>query len=67
MTQLLERAITEVQKLPEITQDAIAALILDQIVDDAAWEDSFARSQGQLARLAEKARADIAAGRTHKC
>ena len=63
MTQLLRRAIEEAQKLPGPAQDAIAALILEQIADDRAWDESFARSQDPLARLAQKAREDAAAGR----
>jgi hypothetical protein len=66
MTQLLEHAIAEVQKLPGPAQDSIAALILEQIADDHAWDDAFARSQDQLARLAAKVREDIAAGRLHR-
>ena len=62
MTQLLENAIDEVRKLPATAQDAIAALIFDQIADDRAWDQAFARSQDQLARLADKVRADISAG-----
>ncbi len=52
MTQLLEHAVAEAQKLPDPAQDAIAALILEQIADDHAWDEAFARSQGQLSRLA---------------
>jgi len=63
MTQRLEQAIAEAQKLPGPAQDAIAALILEQIADDHAWDEAFARSQEQLAQLAGKAREDIAAGR----
>jgi hypothetical protein len=63
MTQLLQRAIEEAQKLPDSSQDAIAALILEQIADDRAWDESFARSQDQLAQLAQKVREDAAAGR----
>jgi hypothetical protein len=66
MTQLLEQAIDEARKLPAPAQDAIAALILDQIADDRAWDEAFARSQDQLAQLAAKARADIAAGRVRR-
>ena len=66
MTQLLEQAIAEVQKLPGPAQDSIAALILEQIADDHAWDEAFARSQDQLARLAAKAREDIAAGRVRR-
>lgn len=63
MTQLLEQALAEVRKLPEPEQDAIATLILDELADEQRWEESFARSQDQLARLAVKVREDIRAGR----
>jgi len=63
MTRLLEEALDEVHKLPEPEQDAIAALILDELADERRWQESFARSQDQLARLAQKAREDVAAGR----
>lgn len=63
MTQLLEQAFTEVKKRPESEQDAIAALILDELSDERRWQESFARSQDQLARLAAKVREDIRAGR----
>jgi aspartate/glutamate racemase len=63
MTRLLEQALTEVKRLPDPEQDAIAALILEELADERRWQESFARSQNQLARLAEKAREDIRAGR----
>ena len=63
MTQLLEQALTEVKKLPEPEQDAIAALILEELADERQWQESFARSQDQLSRLASKVREDIRAGR----
>lgn len=63
MTQLLEQALTEVHKLPEPEQDAIATLILDELADEKRWQESFARSQDKLAELAEKARQDVRAGR----
>ena len=63
MTQLLEQALTEVKKLPEPEQDAIASLILDELSDERRWQESFARSQSQLARLAAKVREDVRAGR----
>ncbi len=63
MTQLLENAIDEVRRLPDSAQDAIANLILEQIADDRLWDEAFARSQDQLAQLADKVRADISAGR----
>ena len=63
MTQLLEQAITKVQGLPTEEQDAIASLILDELANEAAWDQAFARSQDQLAKLAAKVRDDIQAGR----
>jgi hypothetical protein len=66
MTRLLERAIAEANTLPDSEQDAIAALIMEQIADDRAWEDAFARSQEPLARLAAKVREDVAEGRVRR-
>lgn len=63
MTQLLEQAIVEARKLSAPEQDAIAALILEELADDRRWDDAFARSQDQLSRLAAKVRRDIADGR----
>jgi hypothetical protein len=56
MTQLLEQAMGEVRKLPDAGQDAIAAIILEEIADDRRWDDAFARSQDQLGRLANRVR-----------
>lgn len=63
MTQLLQRALAEVQKLSEPEQDAIATLILDELVDEHRWETAFANSQDKLSELAAKVRGDILAGR----
>jgi len=66
MTQLLEKAIAEIYKLPATDQDAIAAMILDELADKQRWDMIFARSQDKLAKLAEKVREDIKAGRVMK-
>lgn len=63
MTQLLQQAWGEVQKLPEAEQDAIATIILDELEDERRWDEAFANSQERLARLAERVRSDIRAGR----
>lgn len=63
MTQLLEQALTAVRELPAEEQDAIAALIRDELADDKRWDAAFAKSQDQLAEMAAKARAEIQAGR----
>jgi hypothetical protein len=63
VTQLLQQAIAELHKLPDSDQDAIAALILAKITDEEQWTDTFANSQDELSRMAEKVRNDIRAGR----
>jgi hypothetical protein len=63
MTQLLEQAVNELTKLPDSEQDAIAALILEELEDERHWDAKFTNSQDQLSRLAAKVRHDIAAGR----
>ena len=66
MTQLLERALEAVQKLPPEQQDTVAAIILQELADEEHWNDAFAQSQPQLDRLAEKVELDIAFGRVQE-
>ncbi len=63
MTSTLERAISEVETLPEADQNAIADLILTELEDRKQWDQQFAATQEPLQRWAEKVRADIRAGR----
>lgn len=63
MTQLLQQAIAELQKLPATDQDAIATMILAEITDEKNWDEAFANSQDQLSAMADKVREDIRAGR----
>ena len=63
MTQLLEQALAELQRLPQAEQDVIAAMILEEIADERRWDAAFARSQEPLGRLADRVREDIRAGR----
>lgn len=64
MTQLLEKALSEVAKLPAAEQDAVAAILLQEMASERRWSEAFESSQDLLARLAEKALAEHAAGRT---
>lgn len=61
MSQLLDQAVAEVRKLPDAEQDAIAAIILDEIEDDRRWAEAFARSPGKLAALAARAAEQVKA------
>ena len=66
MTQLLEKAIKEISALPVGEQDVIAAIILDELLDEKQWDTAFAQSQEKLSKLAEKVRGDISRGRIRK-
>ena len=41
MTQLLEKALREVSKLPAPEQDALAAILLEELVSEQRWSKSF--------------------------
>ncbi|OGA18850.1 MAG: hypothetical protein A3I63_09335 [Betaproteobacteria bacterium RIFCSPLOWO2_02_FULL_66_14] len=58
MTQLLEMATKQVAELPGSEQDAVAAIVIEELASERRWSESFARSQDLLAKLAEKAFAD---------
>ena len=63
MTELLQRAVAEIQKLPADTQDAIAARILADLEDEQAWAAQFAATtDDQWARMAEQVRHEIRTG-----
>ncbi len=64
MTHLLEEAMSAVAKLPDQDQDALAAILLEEIASEKRWEKSFAQSQNALAELAADALDEKAAGRT---
>jgi len=63
VTDLLEQAIAEIQKLPPDVQDAVAARILEELADEREWEAQFAATTGgQWDRMADAVRRDIRAG-----
>lgn len=65
MTELLKRAIMEIEKLPTETQDALAARMLADLADEQAWAARVeATSEDQWSRLANRVREEIAAGDT---
>lgn len=64
MTDMLEKAVAQARQLPEEQQDAIAALILEEIEDEARWDTAFARSPDVLERLAAEAEEEDRQGLT---
>ena len=64
-TQLLQQAITKLQRLPADEQDAIASRLLAELEDEQAWSERFhATTDAQWDRLAALVRQEIAAGDT---
>ena len=63
MLKLLEDAVSELRKLPDVEQEAIAALILAEIDDERRWDESFARSSDRLKALADRADEQVRNGR----
>ena len=65
MTNLLQQAILEAEKLSPEEEDAIATRLLAEIEDERAWDEQFeATTEAQWDRLAAEVRRDIAAGRS---
>jgi hypothetical protein len=64
MTQQLEKAIAAVLTLPDQDQDALAAMLLEEIAAEERWSALFAQSQGALEKLALDALAEHASGKT---
>lgn len=66
MTEVLEQAIAKLKTLSANEQDAIAALILEELEDDILWDKAFKQSQDALAFLAAVAMAEDRAGKTQQ-
>jgi len=63
MTELLQRVIVELEKLPEDEQDAIATRLLAELEDERAWKVRFeSTTNEQWDRLAQMVRQEIVAG-----
>jgi hypothetical protein len=63
MSKLLNKAIAKARKLPSDEQDAIGALILEELADEARWAETFARTQEQLGRWADEVIKEIKSGK----
>ncbi len=64
MTQALTSAVAVATKLPPAEQDALAAILLEEIASERRWSKSFAKSQSVLESLASEALAERDAGKT---
>jgi len=63
MTKLLEKAREKISSLPQEEQDAIAAQIMAELEDEAAWAKRFATPGDKLRRLADEALAEHREGK----
>ncbi len=64
MTELLEQAIAKLKSLPTQEQDAIAAMILQELDDERRWDKQLEKdvADGKLEAFAKEAIADFEAG-----
>jgi len=61
MTELMEKAIAEVAKLPDIRQDRVASWLLEELSLEPQGEEA----EETLAELLTRARAEIARGEVY--
>lgn len=64
MTDLLKEAFDKAAQLPPEEQDALAALLLEEMASEKRWEEAFARSQDQLSKMAKEALTEFHEGKT---
>ncbi len=65
MTELLQQAIAQIEKLPPDQQDAIAARFLAELQDEQKWETRFAATtDDQWGQMAAMVRQEITNGET---
>jgi hypothetical protein len=55
MTQLLNQAFQEASKLPQLEQNMLARLLLDEMSAADQWDELFADSENVLENLADEA------------
>ncbi len=64
MTQLLEKAFEQANKLPETEQNALGRWLIEEIISEKKWQKSFAESESLLGQLADEALEEYDKGET---
>lgn len=64
MTTTLQEAFKKAASLPPDQQEALAAILMEEIAAEDRWQQSFAQSQDALAKLAAEALDEDRQGRT---
>jgi hypothetical protein len=58
----LSHIFKEASKLPKEEQEALAAIIAEEMQDEERWGTAFASYQDQLRKMADSARKELAEG-----
>ena len=68
MSHLMEQALEKARQLPEHDQEAIAAIILQEIESEQRWDELFSRpeSADMLSGMADEALAEAKAGQARR-
>lgn len=64
MTELLSKAFEQASELPPRLQDELARQILEDLIGESKWDETLARTQNQLEKLADEALAELRSGKT---
>ncbi len=64
MTSTLQKAFEQAAALPPEQQETLGAILLEEMAAEDRWQQSFARSQDALSKLAAEALDEDAQGRT---
>ena len=65
MTQLLEKALAKIGKLPDVEQNALAKWLLNELSSQKRWETAFVESEQVLQKLANEALREHKRKKTH--
>jgi len=63
MTQALSAAVASAAKLPEVEQNVLAAILLEEMQSEERWSGLFSGSQNLLEHMASEAIQDFKPGR----
>jgi len=63
MTKLLKEVFERASRLPEADQDALGAILLEEMQDEERWQEAFRRDEAKPEQLAEEALEEMRAGR----
>ena len=64
MTNSLQEAFKQASALPDEQQEALAAILLEEMAAERRWQEAFAGSQDLLAKMAEEALEEHRRGET---